>query len=85
MNLQKLHKQMLAHEEDANRVRAQIIKELQDRTANAPRGLLPKIAAIVPKYNKINGAAHLHKAIKGKFIDPEVLKAIDELIPAENA
>jgi len=82
MNLIQTFEEMQRHERLAKQRRADIVNKLNMLIKKAPRGFQSKMAQDLPKYNKLDGRAHLTKALNGKAIDPEVLQYIDQHIPS---
>lgn len=82
MNLIQTFEEMQRHERLAKQKRADLVAKIGHAISKAPRGFQSKMAQDLPKYNKLDGRAHLTKALNGKAIDPEVLQYIDQHIPS---
>jgi len=82
MNLIQTYEEMQRHELAAKQRRADLVAKIGHAISKAPRGFQSKMAQDLPKYNKLDGRAHLTKALNGKAIDPEVLQYIDQHIPS---
>jgi len=82
MNLIQTFEEMQRHERLAKQKRADLVAKNWPCHFKGSRGFQSKMAQDLPKYNKLDGRAHLTKALNGKAIDPEVLQYIDQYIPS---
>ncbi len=76
-----MYKELKAFEQQAAKLRADLIEAMQDKRQAAPRGYTGTIKKQVPKYNTPTGGAHLNHALKGRALDPDVLAALDQIVP----
>ena len=81
MNLSDMYNELKDFEKKAAKMRADLIEAMQDKRHAAPKGYTGKIKKKVPKYDTPTGGAHLNHALKGRALDPDVLAALDEIVP----